>query len=95
MKKRILIVLLCVACVGAYAQKKQPKKSTRKPNNAAAAGRRTTPPPPQPSNTVTSQAVPMDTTKKPMKPFERPLDGYYKKGSILNCLLYTSDAADE
>jgi len=84
MKKRILIVLLCVACVGAYAQKKQPKKSTRKTNNAAAAGRRTTPPPPQPSNTVTSQAVPMDTTKKPMKPFERPLDGYYKKSSILS-----------
>lgn len=26
----------------------------------------------------------MDTTKKPMKPFERPLDGYYKKSNILS-----------
>jgi gliding motility associated protien GldN len=83
MKKRILIVLLCIACIGAYAQKKPAKKSTRKPTGtSAAAKRRATPPPP--SNTVASQPTPDTANKKPMKPFERPLDGYYKKNNILS-----------
>lgn len=84
MKKRILIVLLCFACVGAYAQSKLKKKSTRKPTSTSAAARRRTTTPPPPSNTVASQPAPDTVNKKPMKPFERPLDGYYKKNNILN-----------
>ena len=76
MKKRILVIVLCLACTAAFAQR---KKTTRKPA------------PKQVSNagaTRQQSAVPVDTTKKqaagPVKPFDRPLDGYYKKANILN-----------
>jgi hypothetical protein len=52
MKKRILIILLCIACVGAYAQKKPAKKTTRTKKPAAASARQVKPQ----NNTVTSQA---------------------------------------
>lgn len=78
--KKILIVVLCLACAASYAQKG--KKKARKP----AAIRQ------QPislsNNSKTSSAVPVgDTTKKQVvkaKPFERPLDGYYKKTNIMS-----------
>jgi len=80
MKKRILIVVLCLACVASYAQKrkrrvtaKRPVQTTRKANTQ--------------SSTMSAQPS-IDTTKKvstiPAKPFERPLDGYYKKTNILS-----------
>jgi gliding motility associated protien GldN len=80
MKKRILIVVLCLACVASYAQKrkrrvtaKKPAKTTQKTNTQ--------------SSTMSAQPG-IDTTKKattiPPKPFERPLDGYYKKVNILS-----------
>lgn len=84
MKKKLLIILLCVCCAGAYAQTRKPvKRSTKKATTAkkpstTAANSNT--PVPQPSVT--------DTTKKaavlPAKPFDRPLDGYYKKTNILS-----------
>jgi hypothetical protein len=81
MKKRILIILLCIACVGAYAQKKPAKKSQGQKSSQQL----------QQQTTVTQQLQihvasqpSLDTTKKPMKPFERPLDGYYKKSNILS-----------
>jgi gliding motility associated protien GldN len=85
MKKRILVILLCLACVGAYAQKKPVRKSTRPKGKPAATTKTKKPVTAAQQNTVMSQPVPMDTTKrKPMKPFERPLDGYFKKNNILN-----------
>ncbi len=76
MKKRILVIALCLACITAFGQKKK-----KKPAN-------------KPATTSQTQAVnapvnkPVDTTKKvaagPVKPFNRPLDGYYKKSNILN-----------
>jgi len=88
MKKRILIVLLCFACVGTYAQtKKKPVKrtTTRSTTKKGAASARTKTQQTAPvSNTVASQPAPDTTNRKPKKPFERPLDGYYKKNNILN-----------
>jgi gliding motility associated protien GldN len=95
MKKKLLIILLCALTVGAFAQKRPVKKPAAKkganvttPKNAGGAanqgaangGKGAVPPVQQPSVT--------DTTKKqaalPAKPFDRPLDGYYKKTNILS-----------
>lgn len=76
MKTRILVVLLCLACVSAYSQKRK-KKTTKKP----AATTQTAP------NPNASSAKPgADSTKKvaTLKPFDRPLDGYFKKSNILS-----------
>jgi gliding motility associated protien GldN len=77
MKKRFLIVILCLACVASFAQTKKKKTTTKKPVRKAVAAR---------------QSPVVDTTKKvvadapvvPPKPFDRPLDGYYKKTNIEN-----------
>ncbi|MDB5006452.1 MAG: gliding motility protein GldN [Mucilaginibacter sp.] len=79
MKTRILVVILCLACVTSYAQKRK-KKVTKKPASTQPAA----------SNTPgTTSAIPgIDTSKKmakgPVKPFDRPLDGYFKKTNILS-----------
>ncbi|HTK20669.1 MAG TPA: gliding motility protein GldN [Mucilaginibacter sp.] len=77
MKKKILVIVLCLACVAGYAQKRKKKAPAKKPAQTAA------------SNAGTQAAV--DTTQKqqvasskPGKPFDRPLDGYYKKTNILS-----------
>jgi gliding motility associated protien GldN len=81
MKTRILVVILCLACVASYAQKKgkgkgKPKKPAPTTQQVNAAG-----------TTKGTSAAP-DTTHKvaaaPAKPFDRPLDGYYKKNNIIN-----------
>jgi len=81
MKKGVLIVILCLACAASFAQAKR-------------GGRRKPKPAPKTDTTkaVTKSARPpqliVDTSKKmaakPSKPFDRPLDGYYKKTNILN-----------
>jgi gliding motility associated protien GldN len=78
MKKRILVVVLCLACITSYAQKRK-KKVTAKPVKTTVKN----------SGSSTMSATPgIDTTKKvstiPAKPFDRPLDGYYKKTNILS-----------
>jgi gliding motility associated protien GldN len=75
--KKILVIVLCLACVAGYAQKRK-KKSTAAKKPATT----------QTAASATQAAV--DTTKKqvasakPVKPFDRPLDGYYKKTNILS-----------
>jgi gliding motility associated protien GldN len=82
MKTRFLIIVLCLACSVSFAQKK--KAATKAPVKKTAAAKPNTTGTP---NTVTSagataqQAV-LDTGKKAAKPFDRPLDGYYKKTNI-------------
>jgi gliding motility associated protien GldN len=78
MKKKILVIALCLACVAGYAQKRK-KKATAAKNPAQTA-----------ASTAGAQAT-VDTTQKkqvasskPGKPFARPLDGYYKKTNILS-----------
>jgi len=80
MKKIFLVVVLCLACVAGFAQTK--KKPVRK------APAKTQKKPVANNNTGTSAKPLMDTTKKvaatvvPTKPFDRPMDGYYKKNNI-------------
>jgi gliding motility associated protien GldN len=83
MKKRILLIVLCLACVSAFAQTKKKKTSTRGKKPAATTASRQRQVNPQ-ANSVVS-APPVDTARKtPAKPFERPLDGYFKKNNILS-----------
>lgn len=81
MKKRILVVVLCLACVASYAQKRRRKAPAKKPAKTITQKANTQ------SSTMSAQPG-IDTTKKvstiPPKPFERPLDGYYKKANILS-----------
>lgn len=74
--------MLCAVCIGTYGQtrKRRPRKkpaATQVVDTTRANG------------TPTTSAAPvMDTTKKlvakPTKPFDRPLDGYFKKTNILS-----------
>jgi gliding motility associated protien GldN len=85
MKKRFLIVVLCLACVGSFAQTKR-KATAKKPAAKRTATRK-------PVSTGKQSSSMADTSKKivdapiiadPIKPFDRPLDGYYKKSNIIN-----------
>jgi len=85
MRKRLLIGVLCLACVTSFAQTKKkaarpaPKKNTPAARVAAGSSQR--------DNTI----APLDTTPKvaiapvtaePPKKIDRPMDGYYKKESF-------------
>src|ERR1700740_1825379 len=82
MKTKILILLLCVACSASFAQTRRKRNTGKKK------------PPTQIVDTTKNSAVQSqrpalrDTTKKLVgkngKPFDRPLDGYYKKTNILS-----------
>ncbi|MGZ3751586.1 MAG: gliding motility protein GldN, partial [Mucilaginibacter sp.] len=74
MKKKVLVIVLCMACVTAFAQKRKKKPANNKPATTT-------------QSAVASRQSAVDTTKKqvaaaPSKPFDRPLDGYYKKTNI-------------
>lgn len=80
MRRKILVVgLLSLIGLGSYAQKRNTttrKRTTTKQRAAQPVQTNTA------STTFTTQPG-VDTTKK-VKPFERPLDGYYKKANILS-----------
>ncbi len=80
MRRKILVVgLLSLIGLGAYAQKRNTttrKRTTTKQRSAQPAKNNMA------STTFTTQPA-VDTAKK-VKPFERPLDGYYKKANILS-----------
>jgi gliding motility associated protien GldN len=101
MKKRFLIVILCLLCTVAFSQttkKKGKKKRTtttqgvkkkKKKSKIAAVA---IPPTPEQAPVPPTPVIPVDTTKKvvvevPKKPFIRPLDGYIEKSNILNSKL--------
>lgn len=79
MRRKIFVVgLLSLICLSTYAQKrgttrKRSTTTSRKPaatqNNVA---------------NTTFNAQPMADTVKKAKPFERPMDGYFKKANILS-----------
>jgi gliding motility associated protien GldN len=97
MKKRILLVVLCLACVGSFAQTKGKKPAAKKPVvKRGAAVKPITKPTTTPALTgaaANKQSSMTDTTQKltnspitadAAKPFDRPLDGYYKMTNIKN-----------
>jgi gliding motility associated protien GldN len=77
MKKKILLIALCFVCAASFAQTNKTRRRKPAPAPVVIA----------PPTTVLS-APPIDTSKKvtavPSKPFDRPLDGYYKKTNILS-----------
>ena len=78
MKKNVLLIVLCLACTASFAQRKR-KLVRKKPAATTAA-------PANAPSTALSAQPPIDTAKKQvvLKPFDRPLDGYYKKTNILS-----------
>jgi gliding motility associated protien GldN len=85
--KKILVVILCLACVSGYAQRRKNQKSKNTP--ATQQPQQQQPAAVNPNNPVNLgnpnagvSAKPTDTSKK--KPFEAPLDGYFKKSNILS-----------
>jgi gliding motility associated protien GldN len=77
--KILLMLLLCFVCSTGFAQ----RKSTRKRKKPATTVKKTAP-----VRDKALSAQPTDTAKKvaaiSLKPFDRPLDGYYRKANILN-----------
>ncbi|QXV65453.1 gliding motility protein GldN [Mucilaginibacter sp. 21P] len=78
MKKTYIVVLLCLICGVSVAQRKRTTKRTTK----AATTRQAAPTSVSGAGVGTSAGLQPDTAKK--KPFDRPLDGYYKKNNILS-----------
>lgn len=90
MKRRLLIVVLCLASVASFAQTKGKKTTTKKPGVKTGANAKPTTPAVTDA-AANKQTSTVDTSKKitdapitadPAKPFDRPLDGYYKKSNI-------------
>jgi gliding motility associated protien GldN len=77
MKTRFLIIVLCLACSASFAQRRRTvkKKTVRSTTQVQAAGA---------TSGSNLQAVQDTTQKLTAKPFDRPLDGYYKKNNILS-----------
>jgi len=97
MKRRFLVIaVLCMVCAASFAQTKKPattKGKTTKGKGTAANKPVAKPDTTKPAqdNTKISSSAPIQQTpvadnkpKTPAKPFDRPLDGYYKKSSIIN-----------
>ena len=75
MKKNILLIVLCLACTASFAQRK--KKTVKKKTVAAKQA-------PAPQNTALQAQSAAPVAAAPLKPFDRPLDGYYKKTDMQN-----------
>ncbi|TWR23746.1 gliding motility protein GldN [Mucilaginibacter achroorhodeus] len=78
MKKTYIVVLLCLVCGVSIAQRKRTTKRTTRAANT----RQAAPAPVSGAGVGTNAGLQPDTAKK--KPFDRPLDGYYKKNNILS-----------
>ena len=79
MKKRSLIILLCVLSVSVFAQKAKKKAPAKKQvsNATTRAGAAVA------ADTVAKPPVVVAAPVIPAKPFERPIDGYFVKKNIL------------
>lgn len=83
MKTKILIFILCLACAASYGQT---RKRRRNPKPAATARQVKV----DTTTSRTRSALPpaVDTSRKmaakPGKPFDRPVDGYFKKTDIMS-----------
>src|SRR3569833_1121344 len=89
--KKILVAILCLACVSSYAQRRRNNKPAANPPAAQQQQQPTTANPNNPVKLGNPngaapnggvRATPTDTSKR--KPFEAPLDGYFKKSNFLS-----------
>jgi gliding motility associated protien GldN len=86
MRKRFLIIILCLVCTTAFAQTKK-KVAAKKPATKRTAAKPKITAAPKPagidsSNLAKTTATPV--ADEVVKPFDRPMDGYYKKTNIEN-----------
>lgn len=70
------MVVLCLACVASFAQTKRKTTKRKTPAKKVAAA------PVAQSSTVLDTTPKVAVSAEPPKPFDRPLDGYYKKDNI-------------
>jgi len=87
MKKKLLLMVLCLISVSVFAQKakKKPapaKKPVKQVSSATNKGNAITLPLDSGKKPVV--AVTKPAAKTPAKPFERPIDGYVKKVDVMN-----------
>lgn len=81
--KKIIVVAFCLLAVSStFAQRKRTTTRKRTPAKKTAPAAVQAPAATQQSTTMNTQ--PMGDTSKKVKPFERPLDGYFKKTNIMN-----------
>ncbi|HWD86508.1 MAG TPA: gliding motility protein GldN [Mucilaginibacter sp.] len=78
--KKILVIVLCLSCVTAFAQKKKKKATAKRATTTQQAANKPATPAPMAVDTTKKQQV----AAGPAKPFDRPVDGYFKKSNILN-----------
>ncbi|MCJ8210393.1 gliding motility protein GldN [Mucilaginibacter sp. RS28] len=82
--RKIIVVVLCLLSIGGLAQKRSTKKRAPARKSTSIARKKAAPAAVQQSTTMGTVPA-ADTTKKvAAKPFERPLDGYFKKNNIIN-----------
>jgi len=81
MKKKLLLVVLCLLSVSVFAQTKK-KAPVKKPAKITKATN--TPAPVTVDTTKNKPAAALNKPAEPAKPFERPVDGYYKKLDVMN-----------
>src|ERR1700749_4369959 len=81
MKTKILLILFCVAFTVAHAQQTRKRRPAGKKKPATTKPAATPPPAP---TALQAQPDAQKAAVSPPKPFDRPLDGYYKKSDILN-----------
>jgi len=82
MKKVFLIIVACSVCLGSFAQAK--KGGTTTPSKPAPTQQDLKPPVNPPPDTTKKTAVVKPPATTSGKPFDRPVDGYYKKNNITN-----------
>ncbi|AMR30225.1 gliding motility protein GldN [Mucilaginibacter sp. PAMC 26640] len=86
MKTKALIIVLCFLCSISFAQRK--KATARKAPAKRSVGNTRRTAGSALSNGGAGNSSVLDTTRKsalaPSKPFDRPLDGYYKKSNIIS-----------
>jgi gliding motility associated protien GldN len=85
--KKILIIALCLACTASFAQTKKKGKATTKPKTTKPVAV-VKPPVDTIKKTLVVKDAPVETkpavAATPTKPFDAPLDGYYKKNDVIN-----------
>ncbi len=82
MKKKLLLVVLCLLSVSVFAQKAKKKVTTAKKPAKQTSAIAKADSVKQPVATVAKPTAAKPVV--PAKPFDRPVDGYYKKTDVLN-----------
>lgn len=85
MKKKLLLMMLCLVSVSVFAQKAKKKATpTKKPVKQVSSAAKKAAATSVDTAKTPAVTVAKPTSKTPAKPFERPIDGYVKKVDVMN-----------